>query len=123
MQTTWNLSCNKTKPLTFLILFLLLTVTPVNAITGSKWLEWCEDGHADTNGLCLGYIYGAVDYQWWIQSLKLAEMKLCIPPRVTRGQLMEITKKYLKEHPDKWHIEMSSLFFLAIKETFPCKEN
>ena len=44
----------------------------------------------------------------------------CLPNGVTNGQLLEMTKKYLEDHPEQLHFIASSFLLEMIGEAFPC---
>ena len=46
--------------------------------------------------------------------------KACRPEGVTSGQEIKIAKKWLNEHPEELHNRFDFLYFILIRETFPC---
>ena len=47
----------------------------------------------------------------------------CVPQGETdvkSGQLVEVVKLYLRDHPEKRHLPAADLVTAAIKEKFPC---
>jgi hypothetical protein len=44
-----------------------------------------------------------------------------IPKTVTKGQIVAVVSKYLKDHPEKWGEFASVLVIEALKEAFPLK--
>jgi len=45
------------------------------------------------------------------------------PGGVTRGQILDIAKKYLADHPESRHEGASILLLKAFKEVFPIKKD
>ena len=46
----------------------------------------------------------------------------CIPAGVTNRQITEVVSKYLKDHPEKLHLNASDLVIDAIQTAWPCDE-
>ena len=63
-------------------------------------------------GLFSGYVTGYTD----------GNSLLCIPAGVTRGQLLAIVAKYLKNNPEIWNLPSEVLIFNSLIHTFPCKK-
>lgn len=88
-------------------------------------------------GYCIGYIggafegikfgAGAVMFQAMPES-SAAEvdqasntmMGLCVPGNAERGQIVDVTMKYLEENPQSRHESARGLLFQALKSAFPC---
>jgi len=52
-----------------------------------------------------------------------AEFKLywvCIPQKVTNGQMGDVLIKYLQDHPEKRHNDVGVLAWRAFRKAFPC---
>jgi hypothetical protein len=43
-----------------------------------------------------------------------------MPESVTQGQMVDIVKLWLRDHPHKRHLSAESLIVAALKEKFPC---
>ena len=63
-------------------------------------------------GYCTGYVLGVLD--------TLQQQVLCVPVGVTRGQLTDIVRRWLRDNPDKRHASAHYLVAAALKEKFPC---
>tara|TARA_B110000438_G_C15381225_1_gene464857 strand:- start:304 stop:534 length:231 start_codon:yes stop_codon:yes gene_type:complete len=74
-----------------------------------------------SQGICLGYIMGLTDAEVDMRT-SFGVKTSCIPDEVQIPQLKEILIKYLKKYPEDWHYKTSSMFFISMMETFPCKE-
>ena len=94
--------------------------------SGQDLNEACNAGDTFSTGECVGYIGGVYDAgkvldrgtkkrQWnggWTA---------CVPEGVKAGQLMEVVKKWLREHPSEWHLGAGGLVAAAFDEAFPCR--
>ncbi len=47
-------------------------------------------------------------------------LALCIPPGVTRKQIIEVFYTHAQAHPESLHEEWHYVAFLALREAFPC---
>jgi hypothetical protein len=94
-----------------------LAVDASGLVDGNKLLKWCEDRPDDSflRGLCLGYVEATAD-------TLMAERpgRQCISRDVTFGQLEEVVRKYLREHPENRHYGANVLVASALTEAFPC---
>ena len=50
------------------------------------------------------------------------EFRLDVPDNVTKGQVIAIVSKYLKNHPEEWSYSGVSLVIKALTEAFPSKK-
>ncbi|WP_417243016.1 Rap1a/Tai family immunity protein [Celeribacter sp.] len=88
-------------------------------------------------GYCIGYIggafegikfgAGAVMFQAMPESSTTevdqasnAMLGFCIPENVERGQIVDVTMKYLEENPQSRHESARGLLFQALQSAFPC---
>ena len=92
------------------------------AIDGNKLFEHCEfftarlptlPLDASKGGYCIGYIQGVHDA---LQPTRV----ICVPGGVTGGQLGDVVKIYLRNHPEDRHRPAEELVAAALKEKFPC---
>ena len=94
-------------------------------ITGQTLNEMCNAGPLEQIQ-CAGYIQGvydagividkATDKRQWD-----GRWTACVPDSVLAGQLVEVVKKWLREHPAEWHYTAASLVANAFYEVFPCR--
>ena len=114
----------------FSLVFLILTVTPAHSLTGEEWLSQCKGITNIQRASCLSYIRGLDDMNSLFNQLQIYSKqgdnynsfsKICYPKGVTFGQLKKILTKWLKEHPEKLYEELSFLYIMMMRETFPCK--
>ena len=47
----------------------------------------------------------------------------CNPPNIKNKQLVDIVTKYLKDHPEKLHMDDGRLVVDAFIDAFPCNGN
>jgi hypothetical protein len=73
---------------------------------------------------CISYITGVADGIAASQTASdPAPYRVCIPiDQVDRRQLMDITVKFLREHPANRNLHASVLVFVALQNAFPCSE-
>jgi hypothetical protein len=120
----------------FVFLFSLLSITPAHAMTGNEWLLKCgtkSESVANWSfeyGVCIGYLNGISETN---NALNHTEMylkiddgyysyyKFCKPNGVELGQLEKIVTKWLNEHPEKLHKQLSELYVVMMRKIFPCK--
>lgn len=89
-------------------------------IAGSKLLADCRDGDnpnaRDSTykwGTCFGYINGVAD------ALVPAQL-YCLPKGASAGQVLDVAKLYIQDHPDKQYLPAPQLIVNALVEKFPC---
>src|SRR5262245_8421463 len=86
--------------------------------TGNLIAERCRAEGAVEAAYCAGFVVAIAET---VNAATVWNAKACIPAQVTTGQLMDITKKYLSDHPELRHYVGASLVAHAFMETFPCK--
>lgn len=64
-------------------------------------------------GTCFGYINGVAD------ALVPAGV-YCLPAGVKAGQVLDVAKLYIQDHPDKRYLPAPQLIVNALAEKFPC---
>ncbi|MCS3839413.1 hypothetical protein HNR03_004024 [Pseudomonas sp. JAI111] len=95
----------------------LATSGNANAFSGNdliKWLPEYEQGTSLNSGMYLGYVSGVADIG--------NNILFCAKSTVTRGQLAAIVGKYLRNNPESWQEEASTLVTAALEKAFPCPE-
>jgi hypothetical protein len=72
-------------------------------------------------GLCAGFVVGIADAMSNVTGV--LGRRACIPlPAVPRGQVIDVVKRYLEQHPETRHDSAVSLVAQALSEAFPCKQ-
>ena len=88
-------------------------------------------------GFCIGYIGGAFEgikfgagaimFQAMsensaaeVDAASNTMLGLCVPENVERGQIVDVTIKYLEENPQSRHESARGLLFQALQIAFPC---
>ena len=79
--------------------------------TGNDLMQHCI---AAPDSFCAGYIGGVID---------TSHILFCIPPDVTKRQIINITIMYLRDHPEKLGLFAPSLITKATQAAIPCKDN
>lgn len=89
-------------------------------IDGSTLFADCREGDEPSardrlfkQGHCFGYILGVAD------ALRPAEV-YCLPSGVTVGQIVDVAKLYIVEHPEDRKKLAPHLVVSALAERFPC---
>lgn len=70
---------------------------------------------------CLGYIRGVIGAHSWFVVAKNTSPLFCMSGGETGGQGARILVKWLKEHPEKLHIDSNIVALAALREAFPCQ--
>jgi hypothetical protein len=61
-----------------------------------------------------GYVIGVHDsYEY--------SALFCTPSNSTRGQVLAVAAKYIKEHPEQWNQNPSQIVLASLQQAFPCK--
>ena len=78
---------------------------------GNKLFQACQNNDR-LYGVCLGYVIGVED--------ALDGQLFCVPTGVQAGQVIDVVKSYLLDHPEKRHLQAADLVTAALREKFPC---
>jgi hypothetical protein len=98
------------------------------AESGTGFLSECQysdSEHSYTAGLCQGYVRGVSDavdalFRLTASSQPEAIPLFCIPKDSTNQQILSVTIKFVKEHPEKRHAPTKFLVLDSLIEAFPC---
>ena len=106
-------------PRYFLASLGLLGATFVHAYTGNELLADFEAQGVRRVG-SMQYVRGVVD---GITSSQIATRRdfVCIPERVTVGQITDVAINELQRSPANRHLDAGAIVYLAFVETWPCK--
>lgn len=108
----------------FLLILLILNFQNLYAMSGNQLSDFCDEKSHLDKGICAGYINGFIDALSFIQAtlenrgVNSSIMMLTRPDGVTNGQLIKITKKYLKENPNELHYDGTTLIYNSMFDTF-----
>jgi Rap1a immunity proteins len=83
-----------------------------------------NDLYADCSGpagtaasaACNSYILGVSDVLY-VQNTN----SMCLPKGVVTGQIIDVVRKYLTDHPETRHYTAVSEITVALQSAFPCK--
>jgi len=100
---------------TNLIIAVVLAVSMVETVqarltTGNDLMQHCI---AAPDSFCAGYVGGVID---------TSHALFCIPPEVTKRQVINITIMYLRDHSEKLGLYAPSLVIRAMRAAYPCKD-
>lgn len=98
----------------YALIIALLIALPAHAefLSGNKLHESCTARDTVNQMDCLGYISGVHD--------ALAGVTICLPQSVTRGQIMDVTVRWLNANPDKRHLSADQAVNAALSSIWPC---
>jgi hypothetical protein len=107
----------------FLTLITVLAVSCAIAqdkrnLTGNEWLSLCGQYYGDAD--CDLVLVAASKYI----ERELAELPglICIPSGVTYGQIVQMTKLFMQQNPNRLHLPLDSLVLGAFLRDFACKQ-
>jgi hypothetical protein len=129
---------------TLCIIVLIASVVPLHGrqlayMDGNRLLQQCEPGTSEHKArlsadrltdfaFCSGYVGGVMDANTTLVSSMSAEGKRQVAPMyclseegIEVGQAVRITVKWLREHPEKLHLEGDILVYMSLTDAFPCK--
>jgi hypothetical protein len=70
------------------------------------------------SGFCYGYVTAALDILQWAAP----DYEICLDSNVTQMQAKLVVEKYLKEHPERLHVDANLLVIIALRKAFPCPD-
>lgn len=87
--------------------------------TGNTLYEKCQDNNSMLNsGGCMGYISAIVDDL--ASDNRINGFHACFSQYMTRGQVLDVVVKWLRDHPESRHLSANGLVARALSEAFPC---
>jgi len=106
---------------------LLVGEARADFTSGNRLWDACQaNDKANVNDavkaiFCTSYILGAAET---FQALHEANQVTyyCVPSGVENGQVEDVVKLYLRDHPETRQKSAPTLVMLALKEKFPCQE-
>lgn len=103
------------------ILFCLLGGgTRADFIFGNELWDACQANDSVKLVFCTSYTLGVAEAFRVLQLVNKLEPSYCVPPHVQNGQLIDVVKLFLRDHPEKRQYSSPTLIMLALNEKFPC---
>lgn len=93
-------------------------------LTGNDLHEYCQDRAYGV--ACIYYVQGIIDGGVHLnrvgknQLIIISGFRHCSSDNVTGGQLRDVVKRYLEEHPERRHWAAANIVGEALEEAFPC---
>jgi hypothetical protein len=101
---------------------LLVGEAKADFTSGNQLWDACQGEEAKDPikaTFCVSYIVGAGETFQALQVTKTVSF-YCVPGNVQNGQMIDVVKLYLRDHPEIRHYSAPTLIMLAFKEKFPC---
>jgi hypothetical protein len=125
----------------FAVFSVSVGVANAQTTDGNSLLEACNA--APEQGLqafCIGYILGAWEgmnwggFRVWVSASPDSEtaelnsfveysLGVCAPSEVQNGQVVDVVRQYLEEHPEERHQAARGLINIAMATAFPCSSS
>ena len=112
------------------LLILNSFIANAGVFSGNELLEMIQSKDFENKNAAFFYINGVLEAQVLqaykdnlraVKDAKLDESPLCIPDTVTKGQLLDIVKKFLNDNPADRHEQALPLVQYALGKAFNCK--
>jgi hypothetical protein len=105
-------------------ILLLLTVLSVDEAhaafqDGYTLHKLCQSVETVNEMFCIGYIEGIVDMGGMGGK---DSPSICVPEKVSGGQVVDIVKKWFVDHPEHRHYAAAGLVDEALSAAFPCNK-
>jgi hypothetical protein len=84
--------------------------------SGNKLFEYCNNTNIS---FCLGYIQGITDAM--AGSDLVFGYRACIPSELAGRQVIDISVKFMRDHPAGRHAPAASIVAAALTEAYPCQ--
>jgi hypothetical protein len=86
---------------------------------GNKLYAACTTTSDYEQGLCLGYVEGAVDYFEGLRSY--SHEPQCVPDGTVPQQVQDVVVNYLRDHPENRSSKASEMVVLAVSQAWNCR--
>lgn len=96
----------------FLGLTMLASLSAQAAFKTGNQLHAELNGQAIDRMLTIGYITGVADV--------LEGVSICLPSRITAGQVVDVSKNYLEANPAIRHLAADVIVSYVLSTTWPC---
>jgi hypothetical protein len=101
-------------------LSLLASPAQAQALTGNQLYQQCRDNDRWSKGFCFGFIMGASEILNGIPPSSALRTNRIPPEGVTNGQIEDVVKLFLRDHPKQRHLPAAALIIYALADAFPC---
>ena len=91
--------------------------------TGNDLLAICSEVSSQLGTACMFYIRGITEGFFGALAATRQSQAFCLPETVTQYQMRDVVMKWLRENPEKRHIDAGFLIIRAMKDAFPCNAN
>lgn len=105
----------------FALMTSLYSPAKANFVGGNQLHQWCQNNGRVEQSLCMGFIVGVADAIQAAQYNGYRGPTVCFPDASNVGQVVDVGKKWLVDHPHLRHIVASDLVRDALEQAFPCK--
>lgn len=119
------------------------SASTLDGLDGNELLKSCGRKNEMPNDYCNGYVYGlTAGIMMFEGSVRVKDCKTgintydaqCVEKKcafldqgkmdgMTQGQVVDVFKIWLINHPERRHDRADFLFLAALKEAFPCPKN
>ena len=101
-------------------LAMMLAATD-DPLSGNGLYDQCT-GTSSQQLLCSAYIVGVTEGVIVRESIRGTAATLCVPDGVLRGQVIDVAKNYLRDHPENRQRSANDLVYLSLRQAFPCRK-
>jgi hypothetical protein len=120
----------KTRCISLLFMFMLLAFAHSQALAGFysgndliPLMQEDDKDLASTGGIGVDFVK-VRDYTAHILGVcDATDFLYNLPAKATKGQIIAVVSKYLKNHPEKWGEPAAALVVRALTEAFPLKKS
>lgn len=90
--------------------------------TGNGVLAICGSTSPSDNMRCYAFLDGLSEGISVMAIRDKTRKPFCIPAGVTKGQATDIVVKFLRENPERRHLDGTLLVVVSLHSAFPCPE-
>ena len=69
---------------------------------------------------CALYVTGVVDMALTAAAVEKRNLPFCVPRNANVGQLGDVFRKELRDHPKRRHLRGATLVYVSMRDAFPC---
>ena len=91
----------------------LPTTAHAEWVNGNELYQWCSSQKYDDYYKCASYTLGVID------ASQFDGKGLNVPSNSTRGQVVDVLKKYLQDHPESRNLPASWLVGVSVISAWP----